>query len=375
MAASGGAAESDTFDVAERGVLAPLARAALRYFYQNRSGVALAQPFTEGAGWERAAGHPTDAEVPCAADAGCDYTLDVSGGWYDAGDYGKYVVNGGLSVWLLLNLWELSKPRSPLGGLGDGALGIPESGNGTSDLLDEARWEIEWMLKMQVPEGKPHAGMAHHKIHDEAWTSLAVLPTLTPAVKRSLRPVSTAATLNLAAVAAQGARVFAAIDAGFARRCRRAAERAWRAAEAEPALLVAASDRKGGGAYDDEDVSDERYWAAAELFVTTGDARYRSALDASPFRTRITRRTMGVASTVSWQATDALGMMSLQLGAKVPAEIKESRRRLILEAADAYARDGAAAGFGQPLAGTSSTRGARTRSSSTTGSCSRARTG
>jgi endoglucanase len=352
VAAPGGPAESDPFDVAERGVLAPLARAALRYFYQNRSGIALAQPFTEGAGWERAAGHPTDAEVPCAADAGCDYTLDVSGGWYDAGDYGKYVVNAGLSVWLMLNLWELSS-HVALGGLGDGALHIPESGNGKSDLLDEARWELEWMLKMQVPEGKPHAGMAHHKIHDEAWTGLAVLPTLTPAVKRSLRPVSTAATLNLAAAAAQGARVFAGVDAGFARRCRRAAERAWRAAEAEPARLVPASDKNGGGSYDDDDVSDERYWAAAELYVTTGEARYRSALEASPFRSRITRRTMGVPSTVSWQATDALGMMSLLLGAKVPADIKASCRRLIIEAAEAYARDGAAAGFGQPLAGTS----------------------
>jgi endoglucanase len=355
VAAPGGAAESDPFDVVERGALAPLARAALRYFYQNRSGIALAQPFTEGAAWERAAGHPTDSEVPCAADAGCDYTLDVSGGWYDAGDYGKYVVNGGLSVWLLLNMWELAhagKNEVALAGLGDGALNIPESGNQQSDLLDEARWEIEWMLKMQVPEGKPRAGMAHHKIHDEAWTSLAVMPLLTPAVKRALRPVSTAATLNLAAVAAQAARVFAPTDASFARRCRRAAERAWRAAEAEPARLVRPSDRNGGGAYDDEDVSDERYWAAAELFVTTGDARYRSALDASPFKARITHRTMGVPSTVSWQATDALGAISLLLGAKVPAEMKESRRRLILDAAEAYARAGSAAGFGQPLSGT-----------------------
>jgi endoglucanase len=195
--------------------------------------------------------------------------------------------------------------------------------------------------------------MAHHKIHDQAWTSLAVLPTLTPAVKRLLRPVSTAATLNLAAVAAQAARVFAPVDVAFARRCRRAAERAWRAAEAEPARLIPASDHNGGGAYDDDDVSDERYWAAAELYVTTGDDRYRSALAASPFKSRITRRTMGVASTVSWQATDALGMISLLLGPKVPADIKENCRRLIVEAADAYARDAAGAGFGQPLAGTS----------------------
>ena len=75
-------------------------------------------------------------------------------------------------------------------------------------------------------------------------------------------------------------------------------------------------------------------------------------LDASPFRSRITRRTLAVASTVSWQATDALGMMSLLMGAKVPADVKENCRRLIVEAAEAYARDAAAAGFGQPLAGT-----------------------
>jgi endoglucanase len=355
VAAPGGPATSDPFDVAERGVMAPLARAALRYFYQNRSGVALAQPFTEGAEWAREAGHPTDAEVPCAADAGCDYTLDVSGGWYDAGDYGKYVVNAGLSVWLMLNMWEMSHAGAnavALPGLGDGALDIPESGNHVSDLLDEARWEIEWMLKMQVPEGKPHAGMAHNKIHDEAWTSLAVMPVLTAAVKRSLRPVSTAATLNLAAAAAQAARVFASIDADFARRCRRAAERAWRAAEAEPARLVPASDRNGGGSYDDDDVSDERYWAAAELYVTTGENRYRAALEASPFHSRLTRKTLGAASTISWRETDALGMISLLLGAKVPADLKESRRRLLVDAAEAYVRDEAAAGFGQPFSGT-----------------------
>ena len=169
--------------------------------------------------------------------------------------------------------------------------------------------------------------MAHHKIHDVAWTGLAVMPQLTTDVKRALRPVSTAATLNLAAVAAQAARVYAPIDAAFARRCRRAAERAWRAAEAEPARLVGTSDQKGGGAYDDDDVSDERYWAAAELFVTTGEAKYRAALDASPFASRITRRTLGVASTISWRATTRSAMVSLLLGAKVPADLKESRRR------------------------------------------------
>ena len=343
--------ESDPFDVDDRGELAPLARAALRYFYLNRSGIPLEARFAEGP-WARAAGHPTDKQVRCAPDAGCSYALDASGGWYDAGDYGKYVVNGGLSVWLLMNLWELSnQPGLHLAGLGDRALNIPESGNGRSDLLDEARWELDWILKMQVPEGQPHAGMAHHKMHDDKWTGLAVLPTLQPGQNRTLRPVSTAATLNLAAVAAQGARVFAASDPPFARRCRQAAERAWRAAEREPVILATASDQSGGGAYEDDDVSDERFWAAAELFVTTGEDGYRAFLEQSPYHSKITLASVDVGTTISWQGTDALGMMSLVLGKKVPPALKESCRRLLVGAAETYLRAAAAAGYGQPFAG------------------------
>ncbi|MCA9700725.1 MAG: glycoside hydrolase family 9 protein, partial [Myxococcales bacterium] len=93
------------------------------------------------------------------------------GGWYDAGDHGKYVVNAGISVWTLLNLWERADAKARTR-MGDGTLAIPENENGAPDLLDEARWELEWMLRMQVPAGKPHAGLAHHKIHEDAWTGL-----------------------------------------------------------------------------------------------------------------------------------------------------------------------------------------------------------
>ena len=60
--------------------------------------------------------------------------------------------------------------------LGDRSLTIPEAGNGVPDLLDEARFELEWLLKMQVPDGKPLAGMAHHKMHDSKWTELGTPP-------------------------------------------------------------------------------------------------------------------------------------------------------------------------------------------------------
>src|SRR3954462_2167593 len=106
--------------------------------------------------------------------------------------------------------------------------------------------------------------MVHHKIHDQAWTGLPLLPDQDPQ-PRELHPVSTAATLNLAAVAAQAARIYRPYDRAFAARARRAARTAYTAAKANPALLAPESDGVGGGAYNDSKVSDEFYWAAAEL--------------------------------------------------------------------------------------------------------------
>src|SRR5262249_20700532 len=119
------------------------------------------------------------------------------------------------------------------------------------------------------------AGMAHHKIHDAEWTGLGVAPA-DDKMQRWLHAPSTAATLNLAATAAQCARVWKTIDAAFSKRCLDAAERAWSAALAHPNVFAPATDTIGGGPYDDADVSDEFYWAACELFVTTGKGAYQS---------------------------------------------------------------------------------------------------
>ena len=83
------------------------------------------------------------------------------------------------------------------------------------DILDEARFDLESLMKMQVPAGKPMAGMAHHKIHGEKWTAIPTAPDKDD-IKRFLRPVSTAATLNLAAAAAQAARLWKTLDPAFA---------------------------------------------------------------------------------------------------------------------------------------------------------------
>ena len=116
--------------------------------------------------YERPAGHVSDKSVPCSPEAKCNYKLDVSGGWYDAGDQGKYLVNGGFSVWALQNQYECDPLRRDAGDLGDGKMSMPEGGNGKPDLLDEARWGLDLLLRMQVPDGQPNAGMAHHKMHD-----------------------------------------------------------------------------------------------------------------------------------------------------------------------------------------------------------------
>src|SRR5262249_5005127 len=147
--------------------------------------------------------------------------------------------------------------------------------------LDEARWELSFLLEMQVPEGQPLAGMAHHKIHNRKWTKLGLGPH-EDTEPRFLRPPSTAATLNLAAAAAQGARLLREKDPACATRALAAAERAWTAALAHPGIFASPKDSEGGGPYDDGDVSDEFYWAACELFVTTGAPRYRQYLASSP---------------------------------------------------------------------------------------------
>jgi endoglucanase len=258
--------------------------------------------------------------------------LDVTGGWYDAGDYGKYVVNGGISVWTLMNFYERA---IALGGdtkaFGDLKDLLPESGNKVPDILDEARWEMNFLLAMQVPAGKPQAGLVHHKMHDVDWTALGIAPHESK-IKRELRPVSTAATLNLAATAAQAARLFKPFDAAFADRCLKAAEIAYEAAKANPKLFADPRDTKGGGPYDDNNVSDEFYWAAAELWLTTGKTNYKTDVEQSPLDATINTGGDGAQALVNWQVVDGLGKISLALRAPKAPDREKYRKQIVLAA-------------------------------------------
>lgn len=358
------AADGDTslpFAVAKK-LYAPLRHDALSFFYPMRSGIAIDEGVA-GAGYGRPAGHISqaggadknqgDLNVPCQPAAvslpiygegwTCTYTLDVTGGWYDAGDHGKYVVNGGIAVAQIMAAFERQN-RLGKDGLSDGSLSIPEAQNTVPDALDEARWELDWMLKMVVPPGDPYAGMVHHKIHDNTWTGLPLMPH-DDGLNRELHRPSTAATLNLAAVAAMGARLFQPYDPDFATKLRDTAQNTYLAAKANPAVFAPGADgNSGGGAYDDNDVSDEFFWAAAELFITTQDPAYLADVMA---RHDWFADTFG-RNGFNWR--DVSGFAWLELAAhadKLPQREGQKVRATVLSGADMLLALQSAEPFGQ----------------------------
>ncbi len=349
-------------------IYADLLSDALGYFYPVRSGIEIRGDLA-GEAYARPAGHLSthdggdlnkgDLDVGCtsAEDSEtiygepwtCDYRLDVTGGWYDAGDHGKYVVNGGISVAQLLSAYEraIRLPSAALPAMEDGAMAIPEAGNNIPDILDEVRWELEWMIKMIVPEGQPMAGLVHHKIHDVRWTGLPLFPHLDEQ-ERVLRRPSTAATLNLVATAAQASRLIADHDETYSDKLLSVAEAAWVAANAMPDVFAPAIDSgMGGGPYDDTDLSDEFYWAAAELYLTTGEAAYLDRLKQSQHWDG------PVFGDVAFDWGHVAGLARLQL-ATVGTILDEADlsaiRRSVITAADAYLELQDSQPFGHPYA-------------------------
>lgn len=347
---------------------------ALNFFYQQRSGIPIETRYVQRPDLARPAGHLPE-KVSCFKGRddkgndwpGCDFSLDVSGGWYDAGDHGKYVVNGGISTWTLVNQYERSQrvKGADKAAFADGKAKLPENTNGYNDLLDEARWMMDFMLAMQVPEGKKVAvpvgdksrqlsnlnltqidasGMVFHKVADTRWTGLPTPPHKDNQLRQLSYP-STAATLNLAATAAQCARVWRSIDPAYADKCLRAAERAWQAARRNPEVY-AYDNFTGSGPYEDYDVSDEFYWAAAELFATTGNKDYEAAIKASPHFLATPKADLDGSGDLFWAQLSVAGTITLATipNRLDPAVISQARQKLIATA-DAYLAQGAQEGF------------------------------
>lgn len=191
-------------------------------------------------------------------------------GWHDAGDYGRYVVNSGISTGTLLWAWELYGKR-----LEAVSLHIPESGNGTPDILNEIRWNLEWMLSMQDDDG----GVWHKQTSEyfpgfimperDALTSY-VIGTGSAPYK------SSCATGDFAAVMAIAQRAYQPFDAAFAARAGEAASKAWTWLGAHPNVTFSNPAGVSTGEYGDNDCSDERLWAAAELWRSSGGEAYQT---------------------------------------------------------------------------------------------------
>lgn len=337
-----------------------LRKDALGYFYKVRSGIEITEKLA-GKGYGRPAGHlgkaPNrgDTSVGCVDTRtarkvygkawSCGYKLNVAGGWYDAGDFGKYVVNGGIATAQLLGVYEraLNHHRGGSAALADGLVRIPEAGNGVPDILDEARWELDFLISMMVPENETYAGMAHHKVHGNRWTVGPILPHRDRELRVLHRP-STAATLNLAAAAAQGARLFARFNKPYSEWLLAAAVRAYRAAEANPAVYAPATDGSfGGGDYQDDDVADEFYWAASELYLTTGEDAWLDRAKASPHWLGPVFYPDGF----NWRSVAGLARIQLaSVPSNMPKRDLKAVQVTVRDAAEAYMRDQTKEAFG-----------------------------
>ncbi|GAB2697312.1 glycoside hydrolase family 9 protein [Mucilaginibacter koreensis] len=260
-----------------------VAAGSIKAFYYQRASVALPERYAGQ--WHRAEGHP-DNEVlihPSAASSSRPEGTVIASprGWYDAGDYNKYIVNSGITMGTMLSLYEDFPAHVKAL-----KLNIPESNNAVPDLLDELLWNLRWMLTMQDPAD----GGVYHKLTNAAFDGMIMPDKATK--PRYVVQKSTAATLDFAAVTAQAARIFKAYQQqlpGLADSCMWASELAWQWAVKNPKVLYRQEEMNqhfqpavSTGTYGDNDVQDEWIWAACELYISTQQDQYLKAVNIIP---------------------------------------------------------------------------------------------
>ena len=240
-------------------------KAAIKSYYFQRASMAIEAPY--GGTYQRAAGHMDDKNKfhPSSGEPASAF-LSSPKGWYDAGDYGKYIGNAALSVGQMMLFVE----QYPMG-ISDGSLNIPESNNGISDLLDELKYELDWIITMQAKDGG-----VYHKLTAKGFSGF-VMPEDYD-LERLIIGKGTAATLNFAAVLAQASRNYKNYDAAWSEKALIAAEKAWNWALKNNHVAFKNPEGVQTGEYGDASFSDDFYWAAAELFITTQKEQYGNHL-------------------------------------------------------------------------------------------------
>jgi len=309
-----------------------VATASLKGFYYQRASMPLEKAFAGK--WARPAGHADKIVFvhPSAASdkrpAGTE--IATPGGWYDAGDYNKYIVNSGITMGTLLSAYEdFAAYFDTL------HTNIPESGDNIPDILNEILYNLRWMFTMQ----DPYDGGVYNKCTNAVFDGM-VMPGVTK-LPRYVVQKGTAATLDFAAVMAQCSRLTKTMQSqlpGLSDSCLRAAKKAWQWALLNPALaydqaaMNALYEPKiSTGGYGDRNFSDEWCWAAAELYTTANDKQYHAAL-----MERITDTMM----LPSWGNVRMLAFYTLarnekKLPASMKADVQRIKERLI-QFADGY---------------------------------------
>ncbi|MBO4714020.1 MAG: glycoside hydrolase family 9 protein [Fibrobacter sp.] len=245
--------------VVGKNVYGDLVKASLKWFYYQRASMAL-EPQYAGK-WARAAGHKDDKVIIYGSDKatggkGAGKTIKSSRGWYDAGDYGKYIVNSGITVFTLLEIYEhFPKYADSL------SWNIPREFPKYPELLEEVRYNLDWMLTMQDKDGG-----VYHKVTTLKFGG-SVLPENDIAPRYAIIKNVTA-SLDFASVMAQASVVYRNIDKAYADKMLKAAESAYAWAKKNPEAFYKQPDDVQTGSYmpGDENGKDEFRWAAAELF-------------------------------------------------------------------------------------------------------------
>lgn len=239
---------------------------------------------------------------------------DVSGGWHDAGDYGRYVVSGAKTIEdLFLAYEDFNQDMDDVG--------IPESGNGVPDLLDEARYELDWMLKMQDEE----SGGVYHKVTGLVFPEI-VLPT-EETEDMYLAPISYAATGDFAAVMAKASIIYKDIDKEFADKCLEKSKKAFAFLEANPEMMGFKNPEEiVTGEYPDRVRDDEYLWAATELYLATKDDTYKKAIESKNDAT--------YDISLGWASIGAYALYELAKADDVDETLKNNAKDKILTTTD-----------------------------------------
>lgn len=254
-----GEIKSPPFEI-KKGLYQEALHAAIKSYYFQRASIPIEEKY--GGKYSRAAGHPDDRCLFHPSSGYSEGTMSSPGGWYDAGDYGKYTVNGAMSTGQMLHLVEICPDV-----VADGSINIPESNNGISDLLDELKYELDWIMTMQDRDGG-----VFHKVTAKNFSSFTM-----PAdydLERMVIGKGTAATLDFAAVLAQASRLFSKTETQWSSQALTAAEKAWKWALENNNIAFRNPPGVRTGEYGDNEFSDDFFWAAAELFISTKKSEY-----------------------------------------------------------------------------------------------------